>query len=232
MNIKKCETDSDFEAVFPLIRELRPHLAFEEYLSLIMEARKRDDYEIVAILDESKYIAAMGFRILFDFVHGKHLYVDDLVVTESFRSKGLGAELLRYAERVAVEKGCKGLRLCTGVDNKDGRRFYERNEIKDTLAYLRLIINPHDDVSFRRVVNTPPRGIGKTVMDALDQTDVSAAPADDPPLMAAGNWMPVCRALPATDPHARVSASGNWSMRLPKAIRVAIMASFQSTSAA
>ena len=43
-----------------------------------------------------------------------------------------------------------------------GVRFYERKEIKDALAYLRLIINPHDDVSFRRVVNVPARGIGKT----------------------------------------------------------------------
>ncbi len=42
-----------------------------------------------------------------------------------------------------------------------GVRFYERKEIKDVLAYLRLAINPHDDVSFRRVVNVPSRGIGK-----------------------------------------------------------------------
>ena len=39
-----------------------------------------------------------------------------------------------------------------------GVRFYERKEIKDSLAYLRLLINPHDDVSFRRVVNVPARG--------------------------------------------------------------------------
>jgi DNA helicase-2/ATP-dependent DNA helicase PcrA len=51
-------------------------------------------------------------------------------------------------------------------------RFYERKEIKDTLAYLKLLINPDDDVSLRRVINVPARGIGKGVMDALD-----AAPA-------------------------------------------------------
>src|SRR5215831_4397052 len=44
-----------------------------------------------------------------------------------------------------------------------GVRFYERKEIKDALAYLRLIINPHDDVSLRRVINVPARGIGKGV---------------------------------------------------------------------
>ena len=52
-----------------------------------------------------------------------------------------------------------------------GVRFYERKEVKDALAYLKLLINPHDDVSFRRVVNVPTRGIGKVVMDALEQAE-------------------------------------------------------------
>src|SRR5207244_2913839 len=39
-----------------------------------------------------------------------------------------------------------------------GVRFYERKEIKDALAYMRLVINPHDDVSLRRVINVPARG--------------------------------------------------------------------------
>ena len=49
-----------------------------------------------------------------------------------------------------------------------GVRFYERREIKDALAYLRLVINPHDDVSLRRVINVPARGIGRGVMDAVE----------------------------------------------------------------
>jgi DNA helicase-2/ATP-dependent DNA helicase PcrA len=47
-------------------------------------------------------------------------------------------------------------------------RFYERKEIKDLLAYLRLAVNPADDVAFRRVVNTPPRGIGSTSLQAIE----------------------------------------------------------------
>jgi DNA helicase-2/ATP-dependent DNA helicase PcrA len=49
-----------------------------------------------------------------------------------------------------------------------GVRFYERKEIKDALAYMRLVLNPHDDVSLRRVINTPARGIGKAVVDAVE----------------------------------------------------------------
>jgi len=47
-------------------------------------------------------------------------------------------------------------------------RFYERAEVKDIMAYLRLIHNPNDNVSFKRVINVPRRGIGKTSVDALD----------------------------------------------------------------
>ncbi|MBD2185775.1 DNA helicase PcrA [Aerosakkonema funiforme] len=48
-----------------------------------------------------------------------------------------------------------------------GLRFYDRKEIKDAMAYLRLIVNPADTVSLVRVINTPRRGIGKTTIDAL-----------------------------------------------------------------
>jgi DNA helicase-2/ATP-dependent DNA helicase PcrA len=65
-----------------------------------------------------------------------------------------------------------------------GVRFYERKEIKDALAYLRLVINPHDDVSLRRVINVPARGIGKGVMEAIE--GISPASADDLPLLTAG----------------------------------------------
>jgi DNA helicase-2/ATP-dependent DNA helicase PcrA len=48
-----------------------------------------------------------------------------------------------------------------------GLRFFERAEIKDALAYLRLIANRDDDPSFERVVNTPPRGIGSRTVDTV-----------------------------------------------------------------
>ena len=49
-------------------------------------------------------------------------------------------------------------------------RFYERAEVKDVLAYLRLIANPRDDLSFKRILNTPSRGLGKVALEALEQT--------------------------------------------------------------
>jgi DNA helicase-2/ATP-dependent DNA helicase PcrA len=56
-------------------------------------------------------------------------------------------------------------------------RFYERKEIKDALAYLRLLMNPDDDVSLRRIINVPTRGIGKGVLTSLDELEPVAADA-------------------------------------------------------
>lgn len=49
-----------------------------------------------------------------------------------------------------------------------GVRFYERAEVKDLLAYLKVIVNPADSVSLRRIVNTPPRRIGERTVEKLD----------------------------------------------------------------
>ncbi|AOM41602.1 DNA helicase II [Xenorhabdus hominickii] len=50
-----------------------------------------------------------------------------------------------------------------------GQRFFERQEIKDALSYLRLVANRHDDSAFERVVNTPTRGIGDRTLDVVRQ---------------------------------------------------------------
>jgi DNA helicase-2/ATP-dependent DNA helicase PcrA len=49
-----------------------------------------------------------------------------------------------------------------------GQRFYERREIKDVIAYLRLLANPNDDVAVRRVINVPPRGLGRKTLEDLE----------------------------------------------------------------
>jgi DNA helicase-2/ATP-dependent DNA helicase PcrA len=62
-----------------------------------------------------------------------------------------------------------------------GFSFYNRAEVKDTLAYVRLAMHPEDDISLLRVLNLPPRGIGKTTLDALRES----ARVDSTPLWAA-----------------------------------------------
>lgn len=76
-----------------------------------------------------------------------------------------------------------------------GLEFYNRKEIKDTLAYLRILENPDDDISLLRIINTPTRGIGKTTVDRLR-------------LIAADRRVPLIRVLREIDtlPEMRISA--------------------------
>ncbi|MBQ3079592.1 MAG: DNA helicase PcrA [Clostridia bacterium] len=66
----------------------------------------------------------------------------------------------RVLEEALVRRGIK-----YGVYG--GLKFYDRKEVKDVLAYLRLLVNPDDDVSFRRIINEPRRGIGDATVEAI-----------------------------------------------------------------
>lgn len=62
-----------------------------------------------------------------------------------------------------------------------GAKFYERQEIRDAMAYMRVIVQPADDLAFERIINTPRRGIGPTTVQALHRL----ARAEGLPLLAA-----------------------------------------------
>ena len=73
--------------------------------------------------------------------------------------------LSRVLEQIFISLGLP-YRIVGGV------RFYERKEIKDILGYLRVIVNPFDSVSLRRVINTPPRGIGDVTLRHLESVAI------------------------------------------------------------
>lgn len=123
---RELTSPNELEEGYGVLRELRTTLTFQQFHNLYDAAKRADEYTLLGAFQDGRCVAVMGYRVLFDFVHGKHLYVDDLVVTEKCRSMGIGADLLRQAEKVAQAENCQGLRLCTGMENETGKRFYER----------------------------------------------------------------------------------------------------------
>jgi GNAT superfamily N-acetyltransferase len=111
---------------YAVLRELRTELSLPDFHAIYDQAHSRDGFQLVAAVEDEKIAGIMGYRILFDFVHGKHLYIDDLVTTESMRGRGIGAKLLKEAERIAKDHGCVALRLCTGTANERAKTFYQR----------------------------------------------------------------------------------------------------------
>ncbi|QDW28949.1 DNA helicase PcrA [Arthrobacter sp. KBS0702] len=103
-----------------------------------------------------------------------------------------------------------------------GTRFYERKEIKDALAYLRVLVNPDDDVNLRRILNEPKRGIGDRAEGAVaslaqrDRTSFMAAArrADEAPGMATRSVNAVLGFVKLLDDLAEVAAGSGAAAAL------------------
>ena len=130
MRIVEYDELKDSERFYKVLFELRPLLSLEEFRKIYIQANKSDQYTLVGVESQDEIVAVMGFRVLYDFVHGKHLYIDDLVVTNKMRGKNVGKNLISYAEKKAHELSCSKLRLCTGIENEGAKKFYERHEWK------------------------------------------------------------------------------------------------------
>ena len=108
--------------------------------------RAEDEYS------EARYVA----RNVADLVERKGYSYQDIAVF--YRTNAQSRLLEEEFSRNAVPYQVIG-----------GMRFYERKEIKDILAYLRVIINPADSISLKRIINVPARGIGTATVEKIDQ---------------------------------------------------------------
>lgn len=178
--------------------DLRNILDFERDFPEVAEVRLERNYRSTqVILDAASAVIAQnknrkekrlytdregGARIL------RYMAADDLDEAEfisrmarsALREDGDNSVAVLYrtnAQSRTIEDGLRRAGVAYRIVG--GVRFYERREVKDALAYLKLSLNPHDDVSLRRVINTPARGIGKGVMDGLSNvamTEREASP--------------------------------------------------------
>ncbi|MDA1036204.1 MAG: UvrD-helicase domain-containing protein, partial [Chloroflexi bacterium] len=91
--------------------------------------------------------------------------VERLIKDESYTLRDCVVTYRVNAQSRALEESC----LRYGIPYKlvGGVRFYQRREVKDLIAYLRMLQDPYDEVSFVRVINVPARGIGKRTVDDL-----------------------------------------------------------------
>ncbi|HBI22593.1 MAG TPA: DNA helicase II, partial [Legionella sp.] len=95
-------------------------------------------------------------------------FVSDRILSEINRGRSTDDMAILYRSN-AQSRVLEDALLRAGIAYRihGGVRFFERAEVKDALAYLRLLSNPHDDTAFDRVVNFPTRGIGDKTLDDL-----------------------------------------------------------------
>ncbi|MBS4055480.1 MAG: DNA helicase PcrA [Thermaerobacter sp.] len=94
-----------------------------------------------------------------------HTIAEQLVLYDKYEYSDCAVLYRTHAQSRALEDAL--IRLGVPYRVIGGQRFYDRKEVKDLLAYLRLIVNPSDDVSFNRVINVPRRGLGDVTLEKL-----------------------------------------------------------------
>jgi GNAT superfamily N-acetyltransferase len=117
--------DQRLGEVYAVLHELRTELTPEEFRSRYAEGYP-DGYRVVALYDEGKCRAVAGYRLLVNFVHGRVLYVDDLVTSAKWRSNGYGKALNDYVIELARAASCETVTLDSRVDRAGAHRFYFR----------------------------------------------------------------------------------------------------------
>ncbi|MGE5313360.1 MAG: ATP-dependent helicase [Acidobacteriota bacterium] len=99
--------------------------------------------------------------------------IQDLCSREKLDLKNFAVLYRTNAQSRSIEDALRRAGLTYTIVG--GVEFYKRKEIKDVLAYLRLIVNPNDEESLHRVINYPTRGIGETTIDKLESFAASAS---------------------------------------------------------
>lgn len=125
MNIRIAITDADVAACYSVMRELRPHVAEDQFLARVRNQEK-SGYRLAFVQEGDAWVAVAGFRVTENLAWGRFLYLDDLVTLSRHRSKGYGARLLSWVKDYAAREGCLQLHLDSGMQRVEAHRFYER----------------------------------------------------------------------------------------------------------
>jgi GNAT superfamily N-acetyltransferase len=132
LSIREVENEIEAATCFPVMRLLRPQLTSATQFATLWHQLAKGGYRLFALLVDGEPRALAGFRIGENIVHGRHMYVDDLVTGEAERGSGYGAALLERLRQECRTLGCGKLLLDTPMANVRGHKFYYRNGMFST----------------------------------------------------------------------------------------------------
>ena len=134
--IKIVKTDLEIQQCWDVAFLLRPHLKKANWSSMISEMMQYEKYSIAGIMDNDKFVAFAGYRIMTSLHSGNIIYIDDLCTLESYRGKGLATQLLEYVNALARSTNKDAVVLDTDFNNNTAQKVYLKNGFK--LAALHL----------------------------------------------------------------------------------------------
>lgn len=125
MNIRVAATDQDLLSLAPVLLQLRPQYNTESLIKQIKN-QQADGYQLATVEVDNSVACVAGFVMNEKLAWGKCLYVDDLVTSETMRSRGAGKAMIDWLKNYAKEQGCRELHLDSGMHRIDAHRFYDR----------------------------------------------------------------------------------------------------------
>jgi GNAT superfamily N-acetyltransferase len=125
MQVYLLQSNSELDKVGELILQLRPQYDLPS-LKIQIEKQQKFGYQIAYVKQDEEIICVAGFVIGEKLAWGKHIYIDDLVTSETHRSTGAGTFLINWFKQYAKEIGCKQLHLDSGIQKFPAHRFYLR----------------------------------------------------------------------------------------------------------
>jgi len=135
-----ANTPDEIKRCHSVMRELRPsYKTPEEFLDRVRRQQK-EGYQLAFVESDGEICAVAGYRFLASLFSGNFLYVDDLVTSESARSRGFGGQLLDWLIEEARKKGCDNLELDSGVQRFDAHRFYFSKRMSISSYHFRIKI--------------------------------------------------------------------------------------------
>ena len=138
VQINIAKGDVEIQKCFSVMSQLRPHLSEEEFVPIVKN-QIDDGYILAYLKDTGEVKSVTGFRFMRGLSAGYHMHVDDLVSDENSRSKGYGSQLFDWLVDLAKSKGCKKLRLDSGVQRFGAHRFYLRKGMDITCHHFDLV---------------------------------------------------------------------------------------------
>lgn len=138
--VQHVDDEDGVRRCYPVMAQLRPHLASEEEFVARWRRQASEGYRLLALLDGPRVVALAGYRLQENLVHGRFLYVDDLVTDETLRGDGHGGKLMDRLKQEARALGCGKLVLDTALSNSYAQRFYFRNGLLATALRFNITI--------------------------------------------------------------------------------------------
>jgi len=138
---RHAETEDDLIACHPVMHELRPMLQTPQAFLERARVQSLQGWRLLAEWQGAAPVALAGYRIMDNLVHGRFVYVDDLVTAGAVRGSGAGARLLAEIERVARASGCGKLVLDTALANSLAQRFYFRCGLLSTGLHFTKVLS-------------------------------------------------------------------------------------------